>query len=250
MALTYDGSDYGRDASATVTPSAVTGDAITLTASASVFTSAMVGRQVWKKYDENGEGGGRAEITGYTSGTQVTAKVLSDFDNPNAIAVGDWYLTTANLSGLDHLEGQEVGVIADGGEHNNVTVTGGAATLDYQASVVHVGFKYLGILKSLNIDLGGVTGSAQNKKRNVPKVALRLLDSGGIQFGTDIYNLKRVVFRAGDDKMDRPVPLYSGVKIEAYEDKWEDEKAVFIVQDTPLPCTVLVMDVYADTADE
>lgn len=87
----------------------------------------MVGRQIWKAYDINGDGGGRAEITGYTSSTQVTVTVLQDFDSTAAIPAGDWFLTTDSLtSGIDHLEGETVGILADGGPQNDDTVTDGA----------------------------------------------------------------------------------------------------------------------------
>lgn len=250
MAVTYDGSDLGKSASANVTPSAVTGNNITITASAAVFTTGMVGRQIWKSYDENGEGGGRAEITGFTSSTQVTAKVLVAFDNTQAIAAGDWYLTTVNLTGLDHLEGATVGVVADGGPVNDGVVANGALTLEAQASVVHVGFKYLGILQTLNLDQGGVTGSAQSKKRNIAKTAFRFLNSGGAKFGTDIHRLQEMVFHRANDQMDRPTPLFSGVLEQSYQDEWNIEKNMFVVQDKPLPCTVLVMDIFAETSDE
>lgn len=249
MASTYDGRDYGTAASATITPSDTTGD-ITITSSASVFTASMVGRQIWKAYDENGEGGGRAEITGYTSATEVDATVLVDFDDDAAIAPGFWYLTTNSLSGLEYLEGETVGVCADGGPENDGVVASGALTLEKQASVVHVGLKYLGILQTLNIDQGGVTGSAQSKKRNIAKTVFRFLNSGGASFGTDLYTLQQITFHEANDLMDRPTPLYNGNLEQPYEDEWALEKSLYLVQDKPLPCTVVVMDVFTDTTDE
>lgn len=75
---------------ATLTPSAVTGN-ITLTASASVFTSAHVGQYV---------GGvsafGRARITQYVSGTSVKARVTIPFFDTSAIASGSWELETGH----------------------------------------------------------------------------------------------------------------------------------------------------------
>lgn len=251
MALSYDGSSYGTAAGATVTPGAATGVGVTFTASAAVFTAAMVGREIWKKYDENGDGGGRAKITAYTNSTNVVCEILSDFNNTNAIPVGSWFLTTANLSGLNHLEGETVQIITDGGPHNDVQVSAGALTLEYQASRVHVGYGYLGMLKTLNLDIGGVSGSAQSKPRNLVKTAFRFVNTLGCKFGTDLYKLERLVFRSTADIMGRPTPLYNGLKEQPYQDSWQDEgKAVIIVQDLPLPCTVLVMDAFMETTDE
>ena len=65
--------DYGAvTPTGTITPSAVSGRGITLTASASIFTADMVG---WHFFGD----GGRARITAYTDATHVTADVLGSF---------------------------------------------------------------------------------------------------------------------------------------------------------------------------
>jgi len=72
--------NYGDIAygSITITPSATTG-AITLTASSSIFTAAMVG-WVYRSFDQSGY----ARITGYTSGTVVNATVIDNFSATTA----------------------------------------------------------------------------------------------------------------------------------------------------------------------
>lgn len=251
MASTYDGSALGLDAGATLTPGATTGTGVAFTASASVFTADMVGRQLWKAYDENGDGGGRAEITTFTSGTEVECEILSDFDTVTAIAAGQWFLTTDSVSGLEYLNGTPVAVLTDGGPHTDETVTDGAIALTRQASKVHVGLPYVGILETLNIDSGGVTGSAQAKPRSIVSTALTLDNTAGIYFGTDFYKLDKMVFRTTPVVMGRPVPLFSGIKKQAYSDTYTDyEKHFLIVQHNPLPCTVLALDLFMDTVDE
>ena len=70
----------------TLTPSAITG-AITITASSNLFVSTDVGRLVRIK---NGATWGWAEITAYTSATQVSANVKGDF--AAATATKEWRL--------------------------------------------------------------------------------------------------------------------------------------------------------------
>ena len=79
------------------------------------------------------------------------------------MAPGEWTLTTSKISGLQHLEGETVSVVTDGALHNDRVVTDGKITLDNQADVVHIGYSYRGLLKTMNIQAGGTTGSAQNK---------------------------------------------------------------------------------------
>lgn len=255
MSVTFDGSADGSASSLTLTPGAGATTAgttgVTFTASGAIFTSAMVGRQLWKKYDENGDGGGRAEITGYTSSTVVTCTILSAFDSVSAIAAGKWFKTASTISGCDHLEGQTIYPVADGGVHPAVTVTSGAFTLNYEASKVHAGLKYVGVLKTLNLDSGGVSGSAASKPRNIIRTALRLFNTLGIQIGTSLYRLSQVVFRTTAQISGRCPPPFSGIMDANHYDAWaQDGKEVVIVQDNPVPCTVLSMDLFMDTTDE
>lgn len=245
-ALTYDGTDSGQDAGASVTPAAVSGTSVIFTASAAVFKSTDVGREIWKKADD-GDGYGRAVITGYTSTTVVTCRITVTFDSVTAMAAGDWYLTTGSISGLDHLEGRTVAIVADGGSQGTAVVSAGAITLSAQASVVHVGLAYIGFIQTLPIEVGGTTGPAQMKLKNMHHLGVRVLSTFGFHYGTDIYRLTRYLSRSTADAMNRPAPLKTGDISLPYEDKWELEKTIFIQQREPLPCTIEAFLPYCDT---
>jgi hypothetical protein len=253
--LTYDGSAYGTDASATLTVGNFADvedtENVVFTASAAVFTSDMVGREIWGGYLEDGSGGGRAEITEFTSSTSVKCTILDGFWGENVVySAGDWYITATTVSGLDHLEGELVGIIADGAAPDAVAVDGGSITLSQPASKIHVGLKYTGILRTLPLDQGGVTGPAQSKYKIVSELGLRFVNSAGVQYGTDLYHLSRLHMSRGNDVTDRPIPLFTGVERITYPDTWGIDKELFVVQDDPLPCTLAAMDVYMDTVDE
>lgn len=254
MSVTFDGSDV---ATMTMTPGAgatVAGTTgVTFTAGSAVFTSSDVGKQIWKKYDGNGNGGGRAEITGYTSSTVVTCTIKSAFDSVSAIAAGNWFLTASTISGLDHLEGQTVYAVGDGGflSDDGYAVASGSINLGQQVSKAVVGYKYDGMIETLNLAENSGSGSSQAKPRNLIKAAVRFVNTVGAKIGTDAYRLERIVFRSTSDLMGRPVPLFNGLKEEAYSDDWDlEEKKIFISQDTPAPCTVLSIDPYIKTTDE
>jgi len=248
-ALSYDGTDLGSDASATMTPGAVTGTGITFTASVAVFAAGDVGREIWKKAID-GVGTGRAVITAFVSTTEVTCRIEVDFDNVTAMAAGNWYLTALTISGLDHLEGEEVSIVTDGGVHPKKTVASGAITLDFQASKVHIGLGYTGLIKTMNVEQGGLNGPAQTKPRNVDKVGVRFLNTLGARFGTDRYKLEAMEFRSTAHKTDRPPPLFSGTKMVNFEDSWDRDKNIYIEQQQPLPCVVQMLDIFMDTTNE
>lgn len=73
--------------SSTVTPGATTGAGVTFTAASSVFLSGHVNKEI-----HNISGPGKATITAYTSGTQVTCTITENFTDTQAIGQGNWKL--------------------------------------------------------------------------------------------------------------------------------------------------------------
>ena len=226
---TYDGSTQ----TVTMTPSAVTGLDITFTASDALFLSTDVDRQIWEK-----SGTGRAIITSYTSDTLVKCNITSDFASTSALAAGDWYFTGRSFSGLIYLEGESVSVIRDGGKDEGVyIVTGGEITIAQQASKVTIGLPYTGIFKSMPLEGGSPDGASQGKAKLVDKMALYFLNTVNCKVGTDIYKLNTVIFGPGQIT-GRPITAYSGFKKLDLSERYEEEKHIYVVQDSPLPCTV------------
>lgn len=249
--LSYDGSQQGIDASATMTPAAVTGVGIDFTASAAVFATTDVGREIWKKAI-GGVGEGRARITSITSPTVAVCTILdgADFDNTNAMPAGDWYLTAKTITKLDHLEGRSVGILTDGGKHSNKTVTNGSITLDYQSSRFHVGLGYEGFLQFNSLEFGGTTGSAQTKLQIIYRVGFRVLKSLGGKFGTDLYDPELIIKTKMPITMGSVQPLVTDTFEVAYNDGWSEEKLLYIRQDSPLPLNLQLIEVYGETNNE
>lgn len=256
---TYNGSDRGVAAGASLTLSALTGDGITVTASAAVFKATDVGLEIWKKPDRvTGVGAGRATITAYVSATEVTVDVTVDFDSLEAIAAGAWHFAATNIY-VPHLEGCDVAVITDGAvyaagadvdaDYPLVTVTDGKITLTRPAAVVHVGFAYEGFIKTHNLELGNL---AQAKPRLLSQLFIRFLTTLGVDYGTDLYDLERIEHREAEDRMDRPAPVFSGIRRVKVEDSWTEEagKHVYLSQKLPLPCVVQFVDARFDATEE
>jgi hypothetical protein len=243
--IVYDGSAYATEA---ITLSAVTtGTGRTITAAAALFDSLggadLVGREIW------GKAGGRAKITGYNSATVVTVKITVAFPDAD-IDEGEWYLTDDTFGGAQHLIGEEIILLADGGVVEGTVVNAnGEFTTDTQHSYVVAGLSYIGIIKSMDLEGGGNNGPGQTKQKSLSQLGVKFLQTLGSLFGTDIYKLDRVKFRNVSDKMGRPPPLFDGVKIVDIRDDWEDEKHIFCVHDRPLPCNVQLYSPYMTTND-
>ena len=147
------------------------------------------------------------------------------------------------LSGLDHLIGETVQVLADGATHPDCTVSaGGAITLDRAASVVQVGLACPALLETLDIEAGAQDGTAQTRRRRISEVGVRLFQTLGCkvgyidQDGSEV--LETVLFRNPTDPMDASPPLFSGDKVIAFPPRITREARVVVKQDAPLPITV------------
>ena len=146
---------------------------------------------------------------------------------------------TTTISGLDHLEGETVSILADGATHATKTVSGGNITLDRSAQKVHVGLNYDSILQTLRIEAGATQGVAQSKVKRINEVTVRLHKSLGVEVGGDLDNMENIPFRSSAAIMGSPIDLFSGDKKIELRDDYNVDGHVFVRQTQPLPLTVL-----------
>lgn len=235
--LSYFGNTLGD-----LTLGALTGAGITCEGPDNSFALTDVGREIWEKGLN-----GRAIITAFVDHNTVTCTILRDFTT-DELASGDWYLTATTVTGLDHLEGELVSIVADGAIHTAQTVTGGQVTINHAASVIHVGLPYIGRIKTTNIESGGVNGPAQSKPKNVHKIVIKFLDTVGAKYGTSFYNMENVGFRQANTHMGVTPLLFSGESPDlTVFDSTSSEKYIHFVQDQPLPCTVQMIVAHLST---
>lgn len=247
--LSYDGAQ-----SVTLTPGAgatvahTTG--VTFTAGAAVWSSGDVGREIHYRYisttvDKNGNTikswqSAKALITAYTDSTHVVCTINRAFPSLATLAAGAWRMTATTLSGLSHLEGQTVDVLANGAVHPQCVVSGGTITLQAAASVAQVGLPCPAKLWTMRMNAGAQDGTSQGKTARINKVAVRFLETLGAQFGSaPTAALDDVLFRSTGDAMDTPPPLFTGDKLVDFDGGYTTEPRVFVQSNQPLPCTVV-----------
>jgi hypothetical protein len=153
------------------------------------------------------------------------------------------------ISGLNHLEGQTVQVLADGASHPDCVVTGGAITLQVAASVVHVGLGYTSTVQTTRIEAGAGDGTAQGKTKRITKVVLRFYNTLGAKAGPDENTLDQLEFRRGTDPMDAPPPLYTGDKLMEWPGGYDFDGYVMVQQVQPLPMTLVAIMPQVHTFD-
>ena len=149
---------------------------------------------------------------------------------------------TATVSGLWHLEGETVQVLADGAVHPDVTVANGKITLTRSASVVHVGYSYTAVLETCDLEAGAQMGTAHGQPKRVVRAKTKFYRTLGASVGRE-GNMETIPFRSTSDVMGSSPSLFSGFKKVDFPAGWEDEAVVRVEHDLPLPCVVLAVNV-------
>jgi hypothetical protein len=143
------------------------------------------------------------------------------------------------ISGLDHLEGETVSVLADGATHPDKTVSSGSITLDRSASKVKVGLSYTSLLQTMRIDAGSQNGTSQSKTKRIYEITARLYESIGVEIGPDLNNMERIPFRSSANAMNSGINVFTGDKEIEFRGNYETDGFIFVRQVQPLPLTIL-----------
>ncbi len=154
---------------------------------------------------------------------------------------GDMDGAVTQLSGLDHVEGRLVHILADGAVMPPRIVENGTIILDYPSVHVHVGLPYVSDLEPLPPE--GVVNEAVSlgKVRRVTRIRVRLYKSLGLWCGPNSDDLYEVPFRSMSDSVGVALPLWSGDKELPLSAALASATTAYLRQVDPLPLTVLAI---------
>lgn len=143
-------------------------------------------------------------------------------------------------SGLNHLEGREVAVVADGIVRGAKTVLGGAVTLDEPARSVRIGLPFTHVVEPLPPAAG-----ASARRLRLVEAALRVENTAALRvdLGRGLRDIPLREIGAGAPLLDAPAPLVSrDVRVRALGWTQDGGRPLWrIEQDTPLPFTLLAV---------
>lgn len=146
------------------------------------------------------------------------------------------------ISGLEHLAQETVQVVADGAVLPARTVPqDGVLVLDRPAYAVHAGLGYSSVLEPMPLEGGSHRGVSQIKRKRVTRLGIRFRDTLGGRVGTSTQNTELLSFRTSSTRMDGPPGLWSGDRMVRLPGGWEERGSLCVVQDQPLPMTVLLL---------
>jgi hypothetical protein len=157
---------------------------------------------------------------------------------------------TTTLSGLYHLPGETVAVLANGSSHPDRTVSGGGVSLAYSSTTAAVGYGYTSSMQTMRIEAGSADGTSQGKPKRIHAITLRLLETVGIEVGNSSVENDRIFFRDSSMPMDQAVPLFTGDKDIEFPGGYNDDDRLYVRQDQPLPMSVLALFPRMNTFDK
>jgi hypothetical protein len=174
-------------------------------------------------------------------GDQFNIEVFDEALNMDSGLTGTDVSAKTTWSGLDHLEGDTVKVLADGAVHSDQVVSGGAITLEQAANDVEIGLGFTHVVEPLPPS-GGSSGVGKSGGPVRPvAITFRLHDTAALRLDTG-RGFQEIPFkRFGTSVLDTQPQTFSGDRtVRAFGWRKDSTKPLWrIEQDTPLNFSLL-----------
>lgn len=196
--------------------------------------------------------GDKVTLKRHDTGADVDATMWTEY-----LGGGVLRKCTTMLSGLDHLHGRTVQVLADGGVSTECIVgdssrgwAPGTIRLGTPAGIVHVGLAYDADLSPMKPDFADDTGSTVGISKQMSHVWVTVNESVGFLAGNTEEDLAPVSLRAPDELPGQAIRLASTSKrCDLAPLAANPDSPILIRQPGPLPLTVLAVTMQVEVMD-
>ena len=158
-------------------------------------------------------------------------------------------VAVTTITGLDHLEGLTVKVLADALVRNDEVVSSGSITIGAPGvRMAQVGLGYDSILQTMRFEAGAADGTAQGKLKRITRFVVRLFQTGlGLRYGAEddafLQDVPQIVAATAADLKDGDTQALSWPK------GYEQAGRILLKHSTPLPCTITAIMPQITTQD-
>lgn len=202
--------------------------------------------------------GGKMEITAFTDSTHVTAYALraptdvipeddSGYIRPAAAAGWTMDAPVSTISGLWHLEGMTLSANVDGNVATDLLVTNGSVTLPNPGTIVNIGIPYT--CKARTLPLTANDSVIEARRKRIVGVAPRVHETRGLKAGMSLDKLYAMRERS-NEAFGEPNEVQTGVFHILHESLWDNDGQVYLVQDSPLPASIIGFVSSAEIGDD
>jgi len=239
--------DCGLSLEATYPQVSVTLSGTSLTAASTLFSSADVGKILRAR-------NGKYLVTQYVNSTLVVVQEIRAAEAivegaPLQFAAGEWTLDApvTEVSGLWHLEGCEVAVLADGAVVSGKTVEDGKITLDVPATRVQVGLPFTATAQTLPPVVSDAI--IETRRKRIMATVARMHETKGMEVGNSLDRLYPIKTRT-TEPYNEATKLFTGLAPISIEPTWDYNTQTYFVQAQPLPATLLGHVISIEVGDD
>jgi hypothetical protein len=179
----------------------------------------------------------------YVSGEDLdlpTNQALTSADVTGTYLIGGTVLkAVTTFTGLSHLNGEEVAVLADGSVEGPYTVSGGSITLLRPATRVHAGLPITATVRTLPI-ASAASAEVRGRRKRVARLKLFVESSRGIWAGPSLDHLEEYLQRT-DELLGDATRLASGMVELTVPATWSADGQVYVQTTDPLPLELLAV---------
>lgn len=145
-------------------------------------------------------------------------------------------------TGLDHLEGKQVAILANGNPHRDMTVTGGVVPMDFVTTLAVIGLPYDSLLEPTYLETMDSASVSKMGRKRLHRCAVEFWKSLGCELSADGgVTYTPINFRLADTQWAATPPLFSGILEEAVDAGTERQVSVGLRQRQALPMHIMSM---------
>lgn len=192
------------------------------------------------------------DVTGAISASQcdvklVTSGLPTELQNTNT---ANWAELTLTASGLDHLEGQTLKVLADGGVHDDVTVSGGSVTFNDYVGKAIIGHGYSSVMEGLPVRVLQYFTETRGKVQSLYKAEIQLWRSLGGLVSFDGNTGVELDYRVPEEAFGAAPRLTSAVVDVTAPNSYDTRQSLKVTTSDPVPFNLLAVTYELDINEQ
>lgn len=161
------------------------------------------------------------------------------FADSHAVVTGPLLTVT----GLTHLEGKTVCILADGAVVPQQVVTGGKIVLPRQATKVCVGLPYTSEITPLPAEMQVGNGSSLLQQRTINSFDCYLYNMSGGEYGLEGGSMYEMPTRDGGQRADVALDAFTGIRSFTLSGNASGRQSFSLLQSDPLPFNLFALSV-------
>ena len=179
------------------------------------------------------------DVVSYESGQYICTVAHAATVTDPATNTGQWDVvaTPTVITGLDHLDGATVCVLADGIKGSYI-VSSGSITLSVPADTVLVGLPVTSEFEPFDLEVQFKGGDTYGKRKQLYDSKLMVWRSLGGSIAHDGQDYQDLIYHTAGETMDESVPLKDGWIEVFHESSYARQKYWRIKHDEPYPFTL------------